>query len=139
MIENDVYKKYGDIINLPHHVSTKRGHMSIHDRAAQFSPFAALTGHNEAIKETARYTDERVDLEEDRKEILDCKLREILVHLKENPPVRITVFEPDKKKEGGSYKTICGNLLRIKEAEHKLVLKDKTEIRIEDIYDIERE
>ena len=130
---------YEDIMHKNRPVSPKHPPMSCYDRAAQFSPFAALTGHNEAIKETARYTDERVDLEEDRKEILDCKLREILVHLKENPPVRITVFEADKKKEGGSYKTICGNLLRIKEAEHKLVLKDKTEIRIEDIYDIERE
>lgn len=130
---------YEDIIHKNRPVSPKHPPMSYYDRAAQFSPFAALTGHDEAIKETARYTDERVDLEEDRKEILDLKLREILAHLEEYPSVRVTVFEPDKKKEGGCYKTICGNLFCVKEAEHKLVFKDKTEIRVEDIYDIERE
>lgn len=130
---------YEDILYRERPVSATHPPMSNYDRAAQFSPFAALTGHEEAIKETARLTDERMDLEEDRKELLDHCLGEILSRIKEKPFVKITVFEEDLRKSGGSYRVICGNLLRIKEAEQKLVLTDKTEICIRDIYEIETE
>ena len=103
MIENDVYKKYGDIINLPHHVSTKRGHMSIHDRAAQFSPFAALTGHSEAINETGRYTDSKILLDESKKNELDGKIKNILDRINDFPKIKVTYFVKDKYKDGGEY------------------------------------
>ena len=107
--------RYDDIINLPHHVSTKHPHMAPIDRAAQFSPFAALTGHDEAIKETARLTDERMELDENRKELLDARLQLLREHLGEKPTVTFTFFEPDERKSGGAYVTVTGSVKKIEE------------------------
>ena len=100
--------KYDDIINLPHHVSTKRPQMSMQDRAAQFSPFAALTGYDAAVKEAARLTDSRTELSDDELSILNIKFQILLEHLREKPNVSFTYFKPDAKKSGGKYVTLRG-------------------------------
>lgn len=126
--------KYDHIINLPHHQSATRPHMSNHDRAAQFSPFAALSGHEEAIEETARLTDGRIVLGEYEAEILDEKMRQLI----ENPRRRITVtyFVPDPKKQGGKYVTVEKTARRVDEVYHKIIFEDRSEIRFEDVIDI---
>lgn len=128
---------YEDIINLPHHVSQRRPQMPLEDRAAQFNPFAALTGHAAAIHETARLTDERIELDEDAKHILDEKLRIIQEHMDECPEVSITYFRPDTKKAGGSYTTATGCFTKINEFERAVFLKPDILIPIDDIYQIE--
>lgn len=128
---------YKDIINLPHHVSKKRKRMSQIDRAAQFSPFAALTGYDAAILETGRLTDKRVELDEGTKAILNEKLTIIADFIKEQPEVIITYFEPDKKKDGGAYVDYRGTVKRIDEYERAVIMTDKTSIPIEQIYDIQ--
>lgn len=104
---------YEDIINLPHHQSEKHAHMSNYDRAAQFSPFAALTGYDDAIVETARLTDDEIELSEDAIAELDAKLAEISVHLSEQPQVTVTYFKPDGLKSGGEYLTYTGAIKKI--------------------------
>lgn len=104
--------QYDDIINLPHHVSKTRPQMSMVDRAAQFSPFAALTGYDAAIKETGRLTDEKVNLSEEEKEALDRKQQILMEWLGDHPALTITFFVPDEKKSGGAYMTKSGNLKR---------------------------
>lgn len=131
--------RYDDIINLPHHVSTKHPHMAPIDRAAQFSPFAALTGHDEAIKETARLTDERMELDENRKELLDARLQLLREHLGEKPTVTFTFFEPDERKSGGAYVTVTGSVKKIEEYENKVILEEGAAIFIDDIYAVEGE
>ena len=101
-------KKYGDIIDMPHYQSEKRPRMSMYDRAAQFSPFAALTGHSDAIKETARLTDEFYEPSEEIKSLLNEKLLFLKSELSNEPKVSITYFKPDEKKSGGVYITITG-------------------------------
>lgn len=128
---------YEDIINLPHHVSQRWPQMPLEDRAAQFSPFAALTGHAAAIQETARLTDERIELDEDAKYILDEKLRIIQEHFDDRPKVSITYFRPDEKKAGGSYITATGWVKKIDEFERTVFLKPDALIPIDDIYKIE--
>lgn len=130
-------ERYADIINLPHHVSSKHTQMSISDRAAQFSPFAALTGHEEAIKETARLTDERIDLDDDRKYRLNEKLQMILKRNEKYPQVSVLYFVPDEKKRGGSYVSHTGKIKKIDEYEKMLVLTDGTKIALDQIYEIE--
>ena len=126
--------KYDHIINLPHHQSSTRPHMSNHDRAAQFSPFAALSGHEEAIEETARLTDGRIVLGEYEAEILDEKLRQLI----ENPrrKIAVTYFVPDPKKQGGKYVTVEKTVRRVDEVYHKIIFEDRSEIRFEDVIDI---
>lgn len=131
--------RYDDIINLPHHVSIKHPHMAPIDRAAQFSPFAALTGHDEAIKETARLTDERMELDENRKELMDARLQLLREHLGEKPTVTFTFFEPDERKSGGAYVTVTGSVKKIEEYENKIVLEEGAAIFIDDIYAVEGE
>lgn len=133
---NDEYN-YNDIINLPHPVSQKHPQMSLYDRAAQFSPFAALTGHEEAIRETARQTEAWVDLDEDRKEELNEKMQEIVEHLNEAPEVTLTYFKEDEKKEGGSYVTVTGRIKKWREYEQQLVLEDGTVVALEKVFGIE--
>ena len=94
---------YQDIINLPHHISIKHPQMSLEDRAAQFAPFAALTGHKDSIKETERLTAQRKILDEDRIAIINFRLQQLLKHLTEAPLIKITYFEADQKKSGGQY------------------------------------
>ena len=136
---DDIINPYDDIINLPHHTSASRPHMSAHDRAAQFSPFAALTGYDSAITETARLTDKRVELDEYSKAALNGKLSMIQEQLDEQPDVSITYFQPDNKKSGGTYITAAGCVKKIDEYERTVVMRDATQIPIEDILAIEGE
>lgn len=132
-------KNYDDILYMPHPTSRKHPRMSSYIRAAQFSPFAALTGHDEAVKETARLTNERMELDEDEKSMLDKKIQVILAHLKDNPEVTITYFFPDEKKEGGTYLTCKGYIKKMDAYKKQIIMRDLTEINIEDICDIDCE
>ena len=129
--------RYDDIIHLPHPTSKKHPRMSLYDRAAQFSPFAALTGHEEAIKETARITERKKELSEEQYTRLNEKLMIIKDQISYRKPVSITYFMPDQIKEGGSYVTHQGVVKKIKEFERLLILEDKTEILIDHIEEIE--
>ena len=128
--------EYDDIINLPHHVSRKHPQMSIHDRAAQFAPFAALTGHGEAIAETARLTDRKIELDDYERLKLDEKLLILQEHIMEMPEISVTYFCPDEKKEGGKYVTVTKTLRKINEMERTLLMEDGMQIRIEDILEV---
>lgn len=128
--------EYDDIINLPHHVSRKHPQMSTHDRAAQFAPFAALTGHGEAIAETARLTDRKIELDDYERLKLDEKLLILQEHIMEMPEVSVTYFCPDEKKEGGRYVTVTKALRKINEVERTLLMEDGMQIRIEDILEV---
>ena len=128
--------KYADIIGLPHHTSRTRPRMSVSARAAQFAPFAALTGYGAAIDETARLTDDRIVLDENAKAILDGKLQIIAEHIAEHPNVTVTYFEPDKKKSGGAYVSVTGQVKDIDEYERVLRLCDGLKIPIEQIFGI---
>jgi len=130
---------YEDIVNLPHRKSPTRKPMPISDRAAQFAPFAALTGHDAAIEETARRTEKRIELDEYEKEELNFRLMWIQQLIDTLPGVSITYFVPDSKKSGGEYVTVCGNVSKIKDFERVVVMTDGTEISIDDILMIEGE
>lgn len=129
--------KYDDIINLPHHVSTKRPQMSLENRSAQFAPFAALTGHSEAIKETARLTDKKIDIDETRKLMLDYKLQTLHRKIKDRPEIMITYFVLDEKKNGGCYQISYGVIKKIDLYKQCVILEDNTKILFSDIYDID--
>lgn len=135
----DDTSRYDDIINLPHHVSTERPRMSMINRAAQFSPFAALSGYEESVQETARLADSRIDIDESVKAALDAKLQVIQGRLPEQMQVSITYFVPDIRKAGGAYVVVCGNVRKIDDVRHIIQLADRTEIPIEEIIDIEGE
>jgi uncharacterized protein (UPF0248 family) len=128
---------YDDIIHLPHHVSTTHPHMSAIDRAAQFSPFAALTGYDAAVRETARLTDERIELDESMKAALSDRLQIIADRLREHPEIAITYFQPDAKKNGGAYVTATETAKKIDEYERVVVMTDGTAIPIDDIIRID--
>jgi hypothetical protein len=128
---------YDDIINLPHHVSTTRIHMKREDRAAQFSPFAALTGHGAAIRETARLTDRKLDLDENEKASLDEKLSILEDRIEDHPTVTVTYFVPDERKAGGRYATVTGQLKRIEPVERELLLDDGCRIGMDEVVWIE--
>ena len=128
---------YDDIINLPRHTSKSRPHMSAHDRAAQFSPFAALTGYDSAITETGRLTDKKVELDEYSKADLNEKLSKINGQIDEQPQVSITYFQPDKKKAGGTYITATGVVKKINPYERTVVMQDATMIPMDDISEID--
>lgn len=130
---------YADIIDLPHHELTTRQRMPVINRAASFSPFAALTGYDEHIREAGRLTDERTDLDEDTKQKLNERLRIALDMVDVQPQIKITYFLPDERKSGGSYVEYTGVLMRVDEYEKKIILADKTQIPIDDIYEIEGE
>lgn len=133
------FRKYEDIINLRPPTSEKHPRMSLHDRAAQFAPFAALTGHDAAISETARVTEEKAELSDDAKENLTRKLQ-IIEELSESKiPVSVTYFVPDEKKRGGRYITKTGLVKRIDEYERKIVFQDKTSVPIDEISEIQSE
>lgn len=127
---------YDDIINLPHHVSKVHPRLSTEQRAAQFAPFAALTGYGDEVKEASRLTEDRIDIDEEEIQKIDLKLQEIKSNLKSLPKVTITYFIPDLKKSGGEYVTKIGNVKKIDEFNHKLILEDKTEINISEIIEI---
>lgn len=131
--------KYDDIIHLPHHVSETHPRMSLYDRAAQFSPFAALTGHGAAIRETARLTQSKVELSEDSRKILDEKMNLLMewVGKGRRPAVSITYFQPDGKKMGGEYVTVEGRVRKVREYERRIVLEDGREIPMEEVMEID--
>ena len=131
--------KYDDIINMPHHVSKNRPQMSMQDRAAQFSPFAALTGSGAAIKETARLTDSPAELSEEELWILNIKFQTLLEHLREKPTVSFTYFKPDEKKSGGKYVTLSGRVKKADTFKRLVVMEDNTGIPMDDILDMEGE
>ena len=129
--------KYDDIIHLPHHVSPKRPRMSNHDRAAQFSPFAALTGFEAKINETARLTHKKLELDDYAKALLDSKLQELRARLAERPAVTLTYFLPDERKEGGAYVTLNSAVRKIDVYERCLHLFSEEIIPIDDIYELD--
>ncbi len=129
--------RYEDILYLPHHVSKTRPAMSIHDRAAQFSPFAALTGYDDVIVETGRLTQSRSELTEGEKLRLDELLQEIRERIERRPLVSFLCFQEDARKAGGAYKTVTGNVKKLDEVQKAVMLADGTVIAIEEIYDIQ--
>ncbi|MDD3279666.1 MAG: hypothetical protein PHG16_12430 [Lachnospiraceae bacterium] len=128
---------YADIIDLPHPVSKIHPQMSVYDRAAQFAPFAALTGYESAIQETARITSEKVELDEDSKALLDERLGLLLKKEYHNAAVLITFFRADEKKTGGSYSTVAGNVKKIDIYGNRMIMSDGMVIPLEDIVEIE--
>lgn len=130
---------YNDIIYLPHHVSPTRPQMSMRDRAAQFSPFAALTGYDAAIRETARLTQERVELDEQELAVLDRKFQLLLEQLEQCPRVTITWFVPDELKQGGRYLTITDVVKKVDAAARFVLLQNAGRICMDDIVEIEGE
>ena len=127
---------YNDIINMPHHVSKKHPQMSLEARSAQFAPFSALTGYDDMIDETVRFTSERIEIDEELKYILDNKLKTIRENILNKPQVSCTYFIPDSKKEGGKYVTVKGTVKKIDELKQAIILEDKTEIKITEITDL---
>lgn len=136
MSGNDEHK-YDDMINMPHHVSKKHPQMPLADRAAQFSPFAALTGYEAAIAETARVTEERVELSDTSREALDMKLQLLRERLSEKPVVEIMYFVPDERKQGGSYVAVTGIVKKIDEYEHRIVMENGVRVEMGDLVGIE--
>ncbi len=130
-------ENYDDIINMEHHVSKKHPQMSLHNRSAQFAPFAALVGFEDMIEETARIVSKKIEINEEQKEKLDLKLKEIKQKIKLKPTVTITYFVPDKFKEGGKYVTVSGEIKKIDEYKKQIILEENMEIRIENILKIE--
>ena len=135
----DARNKYADIIDLPHHQSDTRPKMSNYDRAAQFSPFAALTGHADSIKETARLTDEYSEPSEEMKAIMNEKILFLMEQLENQPEITITFFKPDEKKQGGAYITITGVVKKIKTYERQIQMTTGDLIPIDMIFGIDGE
>lgn len=129
--------RYDDIIHLPHHRSGERPHMSLHDRAAQFAPFAALTGYGEAIDETARLTEEKLILDETAIEEINEKLYDISQHLSEKRNVSITYFRKDALKRGGAYLTDTGTIKKLDETEKTVIMDSGMIIKMDQIVAIE--
>lgn len=136
MLGNKYTHDYDDIIDLPHHQSKTRPHMSIYDRSAQFSPFAALTGYEAAVKEMARLTNQRIELSEELEEVLSARLTLLQENSKDQSEIFVTYFVADEKKSGGAYVTITGVVKRIDEYERIIIMKDQTRILIDDIVEI---
>ena len=132
-------EKYEDIINLPHHVSKTRPQMSMQDRAAQFSPFAALTGYDAALKETGRLTVRKVEMDEEALHILNMKFQILVDSMDVRPEVTFTYFEPDKHKAGGAYVEVTGMVKKIDDFERLIVMQDGTKLPMDDILRIEGE
>lgn len=128
--------KYDDIINLPHYEPKNHKRMSMYARAAQFAPFAALTGYDDSVKETARQTNKRIEIDEELKAILDWKLQEIQENISCGPIATITYFIPDIKKSGGKYVTISGKVKKIDEFKQIIILDKNKEIQINEIIEI---
>ena len=128
-------ERYNDIINLPHYQSKKHPHMTNMERAAQFSPFAALKGYDDEIEEAARVTEEWFEQDESRLSLLNDMLNELKMHEKEHPEVTVAYFQEDERKSGGEYRTVTGNLKKVDEYNHKLHLNDCT-VRFEKIIEL---
>jgi hypothetical protein len=131
--------RYADMLDLLHPTSARHPRMPIIDRAAQFAPFAALTGYDDAIEETARLTDSMLDMTEDRRELLDRRYQLLLASVERHPQVEVTFFLPDARKEGGSYQTVRGQLMRIDEAERIMHLQNGHRIALDAICNLDSE
>ena len=129
-------RNYDDIINLSRPQYHDLPPMSIHDRAAQFSPFAALVGYDAAVEETARLTDSRREMEEDEINELNRQLSELNKRLSERPRIRVTYFIRDKKKEGGRYASKIGNARTIDQAENRIIFTDGESVPVKDMYSV---
>ena len=132
-------RKYNEIMRLPHHVSKTRPQMPMSDRAAQFAPFAALTGYDAAIKETGRLTDERIELDVEALSALDMKYQLLMEALDEAPEVTITYFQPDERKAGGKYVSAVGTVKKIDDFERRTTMRDGTRIPMDDVLSIDGE
>ena len=128
--------RYDDIINLPHHVSPTRQRMSMHDRAAQFAPFAALVGYDDAVAETARLTETRPELDEQEQRAINERLAYIADHINEYPEVRIKYFVPDEHKSGGAIIEFSGKVKKISATDGTIVMTDGCKIRLSNIVDL---
>ena len=128
--------EYDDIIDLPHHQSTKHKHMSNYQRAAQFAPFAALTGYDAAIDETARLTDKKLELSYEQQDYLNEQIQLLTERLSEQPQVEITYFVPDERKSGGEYVTVTGNVRRVDDYHREIVFFDNMIVKIDDVWRI---
>lgn len=128
--------KYDDIINLPHYEPKNHKRMSMYARAAQFAPFAALTGYDDSVKETARLTNKRIEIDEEVKAMLDWKLQELQEDISTGPTATITYFIPDAKKSGGKYVTVTGTVKKIDEFKQIIVLYENKEIPINEVIEI---
>ena len=128
--------EYDDIINLSHHVSKKHPPMSKEIRAAQFAPFAALTGYDDQVKETARLTNERKELAEGLKLVINEKIKKIQAEINLKPEIEVTYFIPDLKKQGGKYVTVKGNVKKVDEYKQLIIFEDKREIQVQEIIEI---
>ena len=128
--------RYDEIMGLPHHVSKTRPQMPMSDRAAQFAPFAALTGYDSAIKETGRLTDERVELDEEALTALDRKYQLLIEALDDAPEVTIIYFQPDERKAGGQYVSATGTVKKVDTFGRRILLQDGTRIPLDSVYDL---
>ena len=131
--------KYDEIMGLPHHISKTRPQMPMSDRAAQFAPFAALTGYDAAIKETGRLTDERIELDVEALSALDMKYQLLMEAHDEAPEVTITYFQPDERKAGGKYVSAVGAVKKIDDFERRITMRDGTRIPTDDVLSIDGE
>ena len=128
--------RYNEIMELPHHVSKTRPQMPMSDRAAQFAPFAALTGYDSAIKETGRLTDERIELDEEALTALDRKYQLLMEALDDAPEVTIIYFQPDARKAGGQYVSATGTVKKVDTFGRRILLQDGTRIPLDSVYDL---
>lgn len=131
--------RYDKIINLPHHVSTTRPQMPMPDRAAQFAPFAALSGYDAAIKETGRLTDERIELDEEALTALDMKYQLLMDAFDDAPEVTITYFQPDERKVGGKYVSAVGTVKKVNDFERQITMQDGSKIPMDEVLSIDGE
>ncbi len=129
-------KKYSDIIDLPRPNSKRRPQMPVENRAAQFAPFAALTGHEEAVKETARLTEKRIELDQYMKDELNRRLQILIQDIRNQPKVRISYFQGDEKKEGGRYIKLIGRVKKIDPYRRIILMEDNKIIPMEDIIEL---
>ena len=130
-------EKYKDMLHLPHPVSAARPRMALQDRAAQFSPFAALTGYDDALRETARLTERFIELDEDGKQEIDRQISYLQQHPLDTVPVKIIYFVPDEKKDGGSYRRVAGHVKKIDWYEKKIVLTEAGTLEIGHIVEMD--
>ena len=125
------------MLHLPHPVSAARPRMALQDRAAQFSPFAALTGYDDALRETARLTERFIELDEDGKQEIDRQISYLQQHPLDTVPVKIIYFVPDEKKDGGSYRRVAGHVKKIDWYEKKIVLTEAGTLEIGHIVEMD--
>lgn len=131
--------KYDDILRLPHHVSASRKPMAMTARAAQFAPFAALSGYDAEVQEAGRLTDRPIEPDEYEKEALNARLRLLARHFREEWVVSLVFFQPDERKAGGAYVTCTGTVKKLYETERLLTLTDGTVIPLDDLIALDGE